>query len=172
VLAGYLVFIAGGVLLVARVIGNVAPPDAGLGLALMLLEGLVLLTLSIAGGTRLSTVTNGIAVLGLYGLAFVGSWTEQIGTLARNDTARYLGTIASLIMPSESMWQLAAWHMQPALMRDLHLTPFSPASVPHTAMTFRARGDALRTRALALLAMARRPRWARAPRASPAARSR
>src|SRR5207302_2876537 len=92
------------------------------------------LTLSIAGGTRLSTVTNGIAVLGLYGLAFVGSWTEQIGTLAGNQAARYVGTAASLIMPSESMWQLAAYHMQPAIMRDLHITPFSPASVPNAAM--------------------------------------
>jgi hypothetical protein len=88
----------------------------------------------------LSTVTNGIVVFGLYGLAFVGSWTEQIGTLAGNETARYLGTLTSLVMPSESLWQLAAWHMQPSIMRELHMTPFSPASVPNGAMVAWAAG--------------------------------
>ena len=140
VLAGYLLLMAGGVLAVARVLSGVTPPHVERGLGLMLLEGLVLMTLAIAGGTRLSTVTNGIVVFGLYGLAFIGSWTEQIGTLAGNETARYLGTLASLVMPSESLWQLAAWHMQPSIMRELHMTPFSPASVPNGAMVAWAAG--------------------------------
>jgi hypothetical protein len=106
----------------------------------MLLEATIFLTLSIAGGTRFSTVTNGVTALGLYGLAFIGSWMEQIGTLAGNDGARYLGTVASLIIPSEAMWQLAAHHMQPALMRDLGVTPFSPVSVPSGAMVVWAVG--------------------------------
>src|SRR5262249_20148294 len=40
----------------------------------------------------------------------------------------------SLIMPAEAMWQRAAWLMQPAIMRELHATPFSPASVASPAM--------------------------------------
>ena len=100
VLAGYLAVVAGGVLLVARLIGRVSPPGLEYGLPLMLLEGLVLVTLSLAGGSRFSTVTNGIVVLGLYGLAFVGSWTEQIGAAADNQAARYVGTVASLLEPS------------------------------------------------------------------------
>jgi ABC-type transport system involved in multi-copper enzyme maturation permease subunit len=133
-IAAYLTLMAGGVLTIAQVIGSGIPPHVTIGIPLMLLEGTVLVTLSIAGGTRLSTVTNGVFVFGLYGLAFIGSWVEQIGTLAGNDTARYVGTIASLIMPTEAMWQLAAHHMQPAIMRDLAATPFSPASVPSPAM--------------------------------------
>jgi hypothetical protein len=100
----------------------------------MLLEGTVLLTLTLAGGTRLSTVANGVAVFGLYGLAFVGGWMEQIGTLVGNTTARYIGIGASLLVPSEALWQLAAHIMQPPLVRDINLTPFSPASVPSPAM--------------------------------------
>ncbi len=140
ILMGYLALMAGGVLLVGRAVAHFTPPRVGTGLPLMLLEGMVLLTLSIAGGTRMSTIANGITAFGLYGLAFVGSWTEQIGTMAGNETARYVGTAASLIMPSESLWQLAAWHMQPSLMRELHLTPFSPASVPNGAMVAWAAG--------------------------------
>jgi ABC-2 type transport system permease protein len=132
--AGYLALMAGGVLAVVWAVGRFTPPGVTVGLPLMLLEATVLLTLSIVGGTRLSTITNGVLIFGLYGLAFIGSWIEQIGTLAGNETARYLGTAASLVMPTEALWQLAAWHMQPSVMRDLHMTPFSPSSVPSTAM--------------------------------------
>jgi hypothetical protein len=31
-----------------------------------------------------------VTVLGLYGLAFIGGWMEQLGTLLGNPTARYL----------------------------------------------------------------------------------
>jgi Cu-processing system permease protein len=134
VLSLYVVLMAGGLLLAARLIGHFTPPNVHIGLPLMWLEGTSLLTLSIAGGTRLSTVANGVTVFGLYGLAFIGGWMEQIGTLAGNATARYIGILTSLLIPCESLWQLAAYHMQPALMRDLHLTPFSPASVPSAYM--------------------------------------
>lgn len=142
VLAAYFVLLAGGVLTIARLLGNFTPPRIEQGLPLMLLEGLVLLSLSIGGGTRLSTVTNGILAFGLYGLAFIGNWVEQIGTYADNDAARYVGTVASLIMPSEALWQRAAWHMQPSITQQLGQTPFSPISVPSPAMVWWAAGYA------------------------------
>src|SRR6185295_5657237 len=117
VLTFYFTVLAGGVLGVVRVLGHFTPPHILNGLPLLLLEGFVLLSLSISGGSRLSTVTNGILAFGLYGLAFIGNWVEQIGTYADNDAARYVGTIASLIMPSEALWQRAAWFMQPAITR-------------------------------------------------------
>jgi Cu-processing system permease protein len=156
IVAGYLALMAGGVLLVARLLGQFTPTHVERGLPLMLLEGLVLMTLSIAGGTRFSTITNGMLVFGLFGLAFIGSWMEQIGTFAGNLAARNVGTAASLLMPSESLWQLAAWHMQPPLMRDLHLTPFSPASVPSPAMVVWAVAYLIVTLVLAVRAFDRR----------------
>jgi ABC-2 type transport system permease protein len=134
ILLGYLVLMAGGVLLATRIIANYIPPNISVGLALMWLEGTLLLTLSIAGGTRLSTITNGVMVFGMYGVAFIGGWMEQIGTIADNAAARYLGIAASLLVPCESLWRLAAYHMQPKLIRDLQLTPFSSASVPNATM--------------------------------------
>lgn len=157
IVAGYLLLMAGGVVAIGRAIGGVLPPGLHLGLPLMLLEGLLLMTLSIAGGARLSTVTNGVVVFGLFGLAFIGGWVEQIGTLAGNDAARTLGTIASLVMPSEALWQLAAYHMQPGVMRELSLTPFSPASVPTPAMVVWAGGYLLVALGAGLLAFRRRP---------------
>jgi ABC-type transport system involved in multi-copper enzyme maturation permease subunit len=140
IVAGYLAMMGGGVLLIARLVTGMTPPNVWIGLSLMLLEGVLLMTLSIAGGTRFSTITNGVIAFGLFGLAFIGGWVEQIGTMAGNQAARDVGTIASLIMPSEALWQLAAWNMQPVMMRELSMTPFSPASVPSLAMVIWAAG--------------------------------
>ena len=150
ILAMYAAVLCGGVLVVARLVGGYTPPNAARGLPLLLLEGTVLLTLALAGGTRLSTLANGVTVFGLYGLAFVGGWMEQIGTLASNATARYVGIAASLLVPSESLWQLASHHMQPPLVRDLGIGPFSPLSVPSPAMVGWALGYVLVTLAVAL----------------------
>ncbi len=136
----YLVLMAGGVLLIARSISGYMPPDVAIGLPLMMLEGTLLMTLSIAGGTRLSTLANGVMVFGLYGLAFIGGWVEQVSALLGNSTGSYIGIIVSLFMPSESLWQLASYHMQPVFMRDLNVTPFSPASVPSASMVVWAIG--------------------------------
>jgi hypothetical protein len=68
---------------------------------------------------------------------------EQIGTIAGNATARYIGIAASLLVPSESLWQLAAYHMQPAVARDLQIGPFPTASVPSPAMVAWALGYVL-----------------------------
>ena len=139
----YFLIVASEVLLIARVIGGFGPPGVELGLPLMALEAVVYVSLSISGGARLSTVTNGILAFGLYGIAFIGCWVEQIGVMAGNKAAENVGTVASLIMPTEALWQRAAYQMQPAIMRDLHMTPFSPASLPSMAMVWWAVGYAL-----------------------------
>jgi predicted Na+-dependent transporter len=65
--------------------------------------------------------------------------------------------LASLIMPSEALWQLAAHHMQPSIMRDLALTPFSPASVPSPAMVMWAGGYTVVMLLVAIAAFRKRP---------------
>ena len=136
VAVAYFAVVAGGVLAIARAIGHFTPPGLALGLPLMALEAVVYVSLSIAGGARLATVTNGILVFGLYGIAFIGGWVEQVGALAGNLPAQNVGTVASLLMPTEALWQRAAYYMQPTVMRDLHMTPFSPASLPSAAMVW------------------------------------
>ena len=140
VMGAYLLLLAGGVLAVTAALAHFTPPRIERGLPLMLLEGTVLLTISIAGGARLSTVTNGILAFGLFGFAFIGNLVEQIGATISNDAARQVGTVASLIMPSEALWQLAASQMQPAILRDLGQSPFSPVSIPSVAMIWWAAG--------------------------------
>lgn len=135
-IAAYLLLMAGGVLLTVRVIGGLQVGNPAPGLALMLLEATAMLSLSIAGGTRLSTLANGVMGFGMFGLAFIGGWIEQIGTLVGNATAENVGVITSLLVPSEAMWRLAAYSMQSPLLRELSFTPFTSAAVPSTAMIF------------------------------------
>jgi len=156
ILALYAAVLCGGVLAVSRLEAGYTPPQPARGLALLLLEGTVLLTLALAGGTRLSTLANGLTVFGLYGLAFIGGWMEQIGTVTGNAAARYLGIGASLLVPSESLWQLAAYLMQPPLVRDAGMGPLSPHSVPSPAMVVWALGYVAATLALALASFRRR----------------
>ncbi|MBX7220726.1 MAG: ABC transporter permease [Blastocatellia bacterium] len=145
ILALYVTMMAGGVLLIARLFSGFTPPNVLKGVPLMFLEGTLLMTISIAGGTRLSTLANGVMGFGLYGMAFIGGWMEQIGTIFGNTVTRNIGIVTSLLVPSESLWQLAAYNMQPPLMRDINLTPFSPASVPSEKMVYWAIGYILVT---------------------------
>jgi ABC-type transport system involved in multi-copper enzyme maturation permease subunit len=135
-IVAYLLLMAGGVLLSVRVIGGLTIGNPAPGLALMLLEATAMLSLSIAGGTRLSTLANGVMGFGMFGLAFIGGWIEQIGTLVGNATAENVGVVTSLLVPSEAMWRLAAYSMQSPLLRELTFTPFTSASVPSTAMIY------------------------------------
>jgi hypothetical protein len=60
-------------------------------------------------------------------------------------------------MPSDSLWQLAAYYMQPAIMRDVWISPFSPVSVPSAAMVVWAAGYTLATLGIAIAWFRRRP---------------
>ncbi len=153
----YLLLLAGGVLAVAFFSASYSPPGIAAGLALMALEAAVLVSLSIAGGARFGTVTNGVLAFGLYGLAFLGGLVEQIGALTRNDATRNIGTVVSLIMPSQSMWNLAAHVLQPPFLAQLQISPFSPVTVPSLAMVVWAAGWAVAVLALGLRALSRRP---------------
>ena len=131
----YLVVIAAGVTgSIWLVIGHVQP-GLGTALPLMLLGALVMLTITITGGVRLTTISNGIVAFVLFGIAFIGGWIEQIGAAAGSDAARQIGTAISLISPADSMWRRAAYDLQPPFMRELAFaSPFTGGSTPSTTM--------------------------------------
>ncbi len=135
VVGAYLLCLAAGVLLASRVIAGSVAIRVGAALALMLLESVLLVTASIAGGTRLSTVANGVVVLGWYGVAFVGGWVEQFGAMAGLDAARNVGIVASLVSPADAMWRRAAFTMLPDAVRMMGPAAlFGGASVPSVWM--------------------------------------
>lgn len=132
--AAYVVLMTWGIVLLVQLLTGFAQPRLVRALPLMVLGATIMLTVTMAGGVRLTTITNGIVAFSFYGLAFIGGWVEQIGAIARNDAARDIGTVISLVSPSDAMWRRAAYELQPPFMRDLQLTPFASFSVPSGAM--------------------------------------
>lgn len=134
----YLLLMAGGVMVIVYLISGHVAANALRGLALLLLNALVLLSITLLGGTRLSTLANGVLVFGLFGLAFVGGWIEQIGAFVGNQTAVNIGVISSLLLPNEAIWKRAAFEMQSALVGLIGFSPFSSPSVPSPVMVLYA----------------------------------
>ena len=127
-----------GVLLETALITGYVPPNVVGGVALILLEVLVIASLSLLCGTYVSTLTNGIILFMLYGLAFIGSWVEQIGTLFQAPATEQIGIVSSLLLPVEALWRLAAYALQPQILTNVDFSPFSLGAVPSLAMVIYA----------------------------------
>lgn len=134
----YVVFMAGGLTLVVYFSSGYTPPNLVPGLALLTLEGLIVLSITTLGGTVFSTLANGVLVFMLYGIAFIGSWVEQIGAALESETAIQVGIIASLIMPSETMWRMASDLMQPLVIKNAGFSPITVYSKPSQVMVIYA----------------------------------
>ena len=106
-LAMYLALMAGGVLVIVYVIAGYVVPNVLAGLALLYLEALLVMTVTLLCSSTFSTLATGGIVFGLYGLAFIGGWVEQFGAILQNQAAVNVGIISSLIMPSEAIWRRA-----------------------------------------------------------------
>lgn len=132
-LIAYTLLMSVGLMIGVYLIGGYIAPNAISGLAILLLESLVILSITMLGGARFSTLANGVVVFMLYGLAFVGGWVEQIGSLLGSDTAVNIGIASSLLQPSEALWRFAAGVMQPDSVLGIELTPFSVTSQPTPA---------------------------------------
>jgi ABC-type transport system involved in multi-copper enzyme maturation permease subunit len=120
-LASFIVVMCGVLIGIVWTITRYVSPNPLPAILLIVLEGLVVLTLSILGGTRLPALANGVVVFMLYGLAFIAGWIEQIGAMLRNEAAINTGIVVSLVMPSEAMWKRAAYIMQPPFLSNLGL---------------------------------------------------
>lgn len=149
-LTAYVLLMLGGVALVAYLISGVTAHHLLRGLCLVWLESILLLNLTLLCGTAFSTLASGVIVLGLHGVAFLGGWIEQIGTVTSSPHAVDAGIIASIIMPSESLWRRAAFEMQSPLAGALNFSPFGSASVPSPAMVVYAGLFLIITLAIAL----------------------
>jgi Cu-processing system permease protein len=130
----YLLLMAGGTVGVVYIISGYLAPNILRGLGLLWMNAMLLLGVSLTGGAVLSTLANGVLVFGLFGIAFIGGWIEQIGSFIQNQTAVNVGIISSLIIPSEALWKRAAFEMQSPLVSALGFSPFTAASMPSQVM--------------------------------------
>jgi Cu-processing system permease protein len=130
----YVTLMVGGLVATAYWQSGIMPHRLLPGSILIWTECLLLLSLTLFFGTVFSTLTSGVLALGLHGLAFLGGWIEQVGTILHSERTVAVGVVASIIMPSESLWRRAAFEMQSPLAGSLNISPFSNASVPSPPM--------------------------------------
>ena len=133
-IAAYVSLMFGGVVAIGYFIGGILPQNLIRGALLIILECLLVLTVTLLSGTWFSTLTNGVVVLGLHGLAFMGGWIEQIGAFTNSASLVHLGIVSSLVMPSECLWRRAVFEMQSPVGRTLPFGPFSQAIAPSLLM--------------------------------------
>lgn len=132
--AAFVALTFGGTIAVAYAMGGVVPDNAIRGGVLVLLECLLTLTVTFLCGTCFSTLTSGVIVIGLCGIAFMGGWLEQMSGFTESARLVAVGVTTSLIMPSEAIWRRAAFEMQTPLAGALPFSPFANVSIPSPTM--------------------------------------
>ena len=138
-LLGYLALLVGGLMLIVYLRSGFYMDNIISGVLMMALAALLVLTVSIAGGTRLSTIANGVLTFMLFGIAFLGGLVEQVGALIRNPAAVNVGIVSSLIMPADSLWKKATAYFQPSdVTNPFELGPFAAITEPSTLMVIYA----------------------------------
>jgi ABC-type transport system involved in multi-copper enzyme maturation permease subunit len=131
----YIVLLAGGWMLIVYLRSGLVLDNILAGMAMMALQGFIILSVTILGGTRLSSLANGVLAFMLFGIAFLGGWIEQIGTLFENETAVNIGIITSLILPTQTLWNRALLLFQPQFANSPYLAgPFAVVSQPSNMM--------------------------------------
>jgi Cu-processing system permease protein len=134
-LAVYIAIMFGGTVAVANQVAGMSPQRPVEGASLVFLECLIALSLCFLFGTWFSTLTNGVIVLGLHGLAFMGGWLEQMTGFTEGSRLAMVGIVASLAMPTEAVWRRAAFLMESPLAGSLpQFAIFSDFSLPSPRM--------------------------------------
>jgi ABC-type transport system involved in multi-copper enzyme maturation permease subunit len=145
-ISAYIVSMTGLILLVARSIAGYEVPDPGPALLLMLLEGVLLLTISLFGSSLMPTLANGVVVFTLLGLAWLAGIIEFVGRLLQNapdttggDAMLNIGITVSLLLPSDALWRGASYYLEsPSLLAMLSVSrggiPFFSSTPPATAL--------------------------------------
>jgi ABC-type transport system involved in multi-copper enzyme maturation permease subunit len=113
-LTAYVVVMSAALLLTARVVAGYRPGDAAGVVGLMILQMLILLAVSLLGSTVLPTLANGVVMLVLFGLAWLGGIIGFVGTIPPgNELMANLGTAVSLLLPADAVWRGASYHILP-----------------------------------------------------------
>lgn len=136
--AAYVAFMFAGTIAEGYWIGGVMAQNPIRGALLVFLECIIALSVTFMFGTWFTTLTSGVVVLGLLGVAFMGGWLEQMSGFTEGSRLAMVGIVSSLIMPSEAIWRRAAFEMESPLAGSLQFSPFADVSIPSITMIFYA----------------------------------
>jgi ABC-type transport system involved in multi-copper enzyme maturation permease subunit len=77
--------------------------------------GLVMLVFTLVLGTRLAMIASGIVAVLCFGVGWIIGIAGSVGASFNNQTLAHAGTIAQLLLPTDALWRLAVYQLEPAL---------------------------------------------------------
>ena len=126
-------------------IANIAlgylPPHPVIAILFLIAEALVVLTLTLAASTRIPAMTTGIVVVVLFGLTWMSGIAGAVGRAFHSQAIENIGTIGSLILPTDGLWRAAIYNLEPEAVlavgstasREASGNPFFVSAGPSTA---------------------------------------
>jgi ABC-type transport system involved in multi-copper enzyme maturation permease subunit len=108
---------------------------------LIVLQPLILLAVTLAGSTKLSTLANGITAFMLYTIGVVGGMVEQVGVMGKIEAMREIGIVTSLVIPIDSIYRMIVNVISKSSgnqFSEMMLGPFGTISEPSSAMAIYA----------------------------------
>jgi ABC-type transport system involved in multi-copper enzyme maturation permease subunit len=114
VVAGYAILISALEVAVVDLVSGYVPPDPVAVTAYLFAEGAVLLTLTLAISTRLSTLATGVTGVALFGGAWLAGVVGAIGTALKISTLTTVGSVSHYILPTDGLWRGAIYYLEPS----------------------------------------------------------
>ena len=99
--------------LVVYLVLDFIPPHPVQAALFLAAQSVVLLTFALLASTRLSPMTGGVVAVVLFGLAWMGGIAEQIGMTFSNVALTNVGTVMSLLLPTDGLWRGAIYSLEP-----------------------------------------------------------
>ena len=103
-------------------------------------EAMCLMTLALLASTRLAPITGGISTIILFGTAWIAGIAVQIGAALGQSAIADVGTVSSMLLPTDGFWRAALFNMEPVSMvavlnatREASADPFGVAAPPSAA---------------------------------------
>lgn len=106
-MVAYTACLQGLVLLLAHVVGGSDIQHPLAVVALLCLEPLMLVALTLAGSTFLPTLANGAVAVLLYGAAVIGGFLQQLTALGAPPALARIGLITSILLPADATYRRA-----------------------------------------------------------------
>lgn len=89
------------------------PPQPVAAEAALLVEGLVLLTFTLALSTRISAITAGVIAVIAFGTMWLGGVAGAFGQVFHNAAISNIGVVTHFLLPTDGLWHAAIYAMEP-----------------------------------------------------------
>jgi ABC-type transport system involved in multi-copper enzyme maturation permease subunit len=123
----YVVVITLAILLVSRLVAAYEPSSLFGLLAILALQVTLLVTVGMLLSCRLSSVATGVVLFLYFGIAWLGGFIGWIGTLAQKTELTTIGTVVSLVAPSDALWKAASSY---AIPQGMPISSNGPTDLP------------------------------------------